>query len=184
MGNRFKVELSGIAGHDPVLRYTNTKGTPVAHVRIAVNFPAGNGETRTTWYALEFWGKMAQAAMEKIKKGYHVIGEGTECRPDQWKTKTGDPGFSIAIPMVYFEAHPPANQIQNVGSSAPTPSETGSSAGSPSTTEAEIALLQAAAERIRSGQATASANATPTPAVDDPLAQIAARVAALEQRRS
>jgi len=66
----------GRVGKDPELRRTKS-GAPVVHFRLATNerVSDGSGETRTEteWHNIVIWGKLAETAIEYVKKGRLMV---------------------------------------------------------------------------------------------------------------
>jgi len=80
MLNLNKTILTGHVGKDPEIKFTPT-GKKVARFNIATGVtykkPDGTQVTKTSWHIVEAWGKKADIAETYIKKGMHVLIEGT-----------------------------------------------------------------------------------------------------------
>ncbi|MEC9456068.1 MAG: single-stranded DNA-binding protein [Candidatus Neomarinimicrobiota bacterium] len=78
-GSVNKVILVGYLGQDPESRFT-PQGTAVANLGIATNesWKDQNGDTqeRTEWHRVVMYGRMAETAVEYMKKGQMVYVEG------------------------------------------------------------------------------------------------------------
>jgi len=74
-----KVILVGNLGQDPESRFT-PQGTAVTNLSIATNesWKDQNGETqdRTEWHRVVMYGRMAETAVEYMRKGQMVYVEG------------------------------------------------------------------------------------------------------------
>ncbi len=74
-----KVELSGFAGMDPEVKTMN-KGTQMLRFSLATSSSYKNSKDEwvrdTTWHNIVMWGKVAERALDKIKKGSFVKLEG------------------------------------------------------------------------------------------------------------
>lgn len=70
-----KLIVMGRVGSEPELRYT-PDGNGICNMSVAVQ--TGFGEKRyTTWYRASLFGKMAEFAVQNVKKGKRVLIEGT-----------------------------------------------------------------------------------------------------------
>ncbi|HNZ43716.1 MAG TPA: single-stranded DNA-binding protein [Bacteroidales bacterium] len=74
-----KVELSGFAGMDPEVK-TMSNGTQMLRFSLATSSSYKNSKDEwvrdTTWHNIVMWGKVAELASDKIKKGCFVKLEG------------------------------------------------------------------------------------------------------------
>jgi len=70
-----KVELSGFAGMDPEVKTMNN-GTQMLRFSLATSSSYKNSKEEwvrdTTWHNIVMWGKVAELASDKIKKGTFV----------------------------------------------------------------------------------------------------------------
>ncbi|MBH08763.1 MAG: single-stranded DNA-binding protein [Candidatus Marinimicrobia bacterium] len=84
-----KVILVGNLGQDPESRFTPA-GTAVTNLSIATNesWKDQNGETqeRTEWHRVVMYGRMAETAVEYMKKGQMVYVEG-RLNTREWEDK-------------------------------------------------------------------------------------------------
>lgn len=84
-----RVTLLGRTGKDPEKRYT-TQGTAVATFSLAttenVTKDRNNPTLKTTWHEIKCWGKLADMADEKIRKGDEVWVEG-RITTESWDDK-------------------------------------------------------------------------------------------------
>lgn len=87
------IEIIGNAGRNAEMRYL-PDGTPVVNTSIAVNEKV-NGEDRTTWYNVAFWGSMTKGA-QHIVTSQTVFVRGTP-QVEQWTDSGGNPRASIKI---------------------------------------------------------------------------------------
>lgn len=74
-----QVIIIGRLGKDPDMRFTPT-GQAVTSFSVATdrqyNDPAGNPVKETTWWRVQVWGKMAEAANSYLAKGKLVMAQG------------------------------------------------------------------------------------------------------------
>lgn len=74
------VELIGFLGHDPELK-TSANDRPFTRLSVATTErwkdKSGQYQERTDWHSVFFWGPRAEAAVRILKKGSHVLVEGT-----------------------------------------------------------------------------------------------------------
>jgi len=74
-----KVELSGFAGMDPEVK-TMSNGAQMLRLSLATSSSYKNKNEEwvreTTWHNIVMWGKVAELALDKIKKGTFVKLEG------------------------------------------------------------------------------------------------------------
>ena len=99
MGTNLNI-LEGNLGADPEIRYTN-EGTPVANFQIAINERWNDAETgekheRTEWVRIVAWRKHAKNAAEYLKKGSHVLIQGS-LRTRPWEDKDGNKRFTTEV---------------------------------------------------------------------------------------
>jgi single-strand DNA-binding protein len=73
------VTIVGNVGRDPELKKTKN-GNSFARVAIATNRnyqdDRGEWQAETTWYSVELWGKAAEIAAERVRKGMLVSAAG------------------------------------------------------------------------------------------------------------
>lgn len=103
--SRHMLIITGNLGRDPEMRYTN-EGTPVTKLRVATNHVYNNREgervTQTTWFAVDVWGKQAEACNEYLSKGrlVQVVGR---LKPNEygspriWFTSEDEPRASFDV---------------------------------------------------------------------------------------
>ena len=99
MGTNLNI-LEGNLGADPEIRYTAEK-TPVANFQIAINERWNDPETgekreRTEWVRIVAWRKHAENAAEYLKKGSHVLIQGS-MRTRPWEDKDGNKRFTTEV---------------------------------------------------------------------------------------
>jgi single-strand DNA-binding protein len=75
-----KVLIIGNLGQDPIIRYTPT-GSAVANLSVATTEKwkdkgSGDGQEKTEWHRIVFFGRLAEIAGEYLKKGAPVYIEG------------------------------------------------------------------------------------------------------------
>lgn len=86
------VQLIGNLGRDPEARYT-ANGKKYATVTLAVNrtwkTATGEKQERTDWFIVNVWGKLADIALQYLKKGRLVFVEG-RLQTDRWEDAKGE----------------------------------------------------------------------------------------------
>lgn len=95
-----KVILIGNLGKDPEVRYS-ANGTAVVNVTLATSETwrdkqTGEGQERTEWHTVVFFGKLAEIAGEYLRKGRQVYVEGS-LRTRKWQDKNGQDRYSTEI---------------------------------------------------------------------------------------
>ncbi len=100
-----KVELSGFAGMDPEVKTMNN-GTQMLRFSLATSSSYKNSKEEwvrdTTWHNIVMWGKVAELASDKIKKGTFVnLGGKIVCR--QFTGKNGSKQQAVEIKALSFE---------------------------------------------------------------------------------
>jgi single-strand DNA-binding protein len=74
------VELIGFIGQDPELKNSNS-GRPFTRLSVATTDrwkdKSGEPQERTEWHTVFCWGKRAEAAARLLKKGSHVLIDGS-----------------------------------------------------------------------------------------------------------
>ncbi|HPS28183.1 MAG TPA: single-stranded DNA-binding protein [Bacteroidales bacterium] len=100
-----KVELSGFAGMNPEVK-TMSNGTQMLRFSLATSSNYKNSKDEwvrdTTWHNIVMWGKVAELALDKIKKGSFVKLEGKiVCR--QYTDKNGVKQQAVEIMAFSFE---------------------------------------------------------------------------------
>jgi single-strand DNA-binding protein len=100
-----KVELSGFAGMDPEVK-TMKNGTQMLRFSLATSNSYKNnvGEwvKDTTWHNIVLWDKLAEQALDKIKKGTFVSITGKLVNR-QYSTKDGVKQHAVEIRVMSFE---------------------------------------------------------------------------------
>jgi single-strand DNA-binding protein len=88
-----RTEIIGNLGADPELRYLSD-GTPVCSFSVAVNesWPDANGQkqTRTTWYRVSAWRRLAETCASYLSKGRLVHVEGKMQTPRPYEGRDGE----------------------------------------------------------------------------------------------
>jgi single-strand DNA-binding protein len=94
MPNKLTVDLTGHAGRDAELKYTEN-GQALMSVSVAVNSWRRKDDP-PTWFNVTLWGKRAEALAQYIQKGdvVNVWGE-LDIRP--YTSNSGDPGISYDV---------------------------------------------------------------------------------------
>lgn len=95
-------QTSIIAGHlggDPVLRYTQG-GTAVCDFSVATSDSwtdaQGVKQTRTEWFKVTAWGKLAELCNQYLAKGRKVLVEGT-VSAHGWTDQKGEPRATLEL---------------------------------------------------------------------------------------
>ena len=98
-GSVNKVILVGNLGQDPESRFT-PQGTAVTNLSVATNesWKDQNGETqdRTEWHRVVMYGRMAETAVEYMRKGQMVYVEG-RLQTRSWEDKEGMKRYSTEV---------------------------------------------------------------------------------------
>jgi len=81
------ISLVGRVGTDPETREFNS-GTQKSTIRMAVSRGSKNGEEKTDWFSLVFWGKASELAASYIRKGDLLMVSG-RMESSQWTTNDG-----------------------------------------------------------------------------------------------
>ena len=92
MFNRNRIELIGNVGQNPETGST-TAGSSWARMSVATNErwkDSSTGEMReqTEWHQVVFWGNLAEVVSKYIRKGSHVLVEGT-LKSREYEDKSG-----------------------------------------------------------------------------------------------
>ena len=104
-----KVILVGHLGNDPESRYMPS-GSAVTNLRIATSESwrdknSGDQQERTEWHRVAMFGRLAEIAVEYLRKGSQVYIEGS-LRTRKWQDKEGKDRWSTEIV---------ANEMQMLG---------------------------------------------------------------------
>ena len=70
-----KVMLIGNVGNEPEIRATGS-GARVAKLRLATSYKRKDGEEKTEWHRLTFWGRLTDIVEQWVKKGDRLYVEG------------------------------------------------------------------------------------------------------------
>jgi single-strand DNA-binding protein len=94
-----RVQLIGYLGRDAEARYT-TKGTKYATFTVAVNrtWKSAEGEKHeaTDWFLINAWGRLADIAVQYLKKGRLVFVEG-RLQTDRWEDPKGETHYRTTV---------------------------------------------------------------------------------------
>ena len=94
-----RIELIGNVGRPPETRYTGG-GQAVTNFSIATNetYKDRNGEkqTKTTWWKLTAWGKLAEIVQQYVTKGQLIMVAGTGGERE-WQDKEGQKRTSFEV---------------------------------------------------------------------------------------
>lgn len=94
-----RVQLIGHLGRDAEARYT-PKGTKYATFTVAVNrsWKSAEGEKHemTDWFNINAWGKLADIAVQYLKKGRLVFIEG-RLQTDRWEDSKGETHYRTTV---------------------------------------------------------------------------------------
>ncbi len=87
-----RVQLIGNLGRDPEARFT-ANGKKYATFTLAVNrswkSATGEKQEHTDWFMINVWGKLADFALQYLKKGRLVFIEG-RLQTDRWEDAKGE----------------------------------------------------------------------------------------------
>jgi single-strand DNA-binding protein len=94
-----RVQLIGYLGRDAEARYT-AKGTKYATFTVAVNrtWKSAEGEKHeaTDWFLINAWGRLADIAVQYLKKGRLVFVEG-RLQTDRWEDPKGETHYRTTV---------------------------------------------------------------------------------------
>lgn len=94
-----RVQLIGHLGRDAEARYT-PKGTKYATFSVAVNrtWKSAEGEKHemTDWFFVNAWGRLADIAVQYLKKGRLVFVEG-RLQTDRWEDTKGETHYRTTV---------------------------------------------------------------------------------------
>jgi single-strand DNA-binding protein len=94
-----RVQLIGHLGRDAEARYT-AKGTKYATFNLAVNrtWKSAEGEKHeaTDWFLINAWGRLADIAVQYLKKGRLVFVEG-RLQTDRWEDPKGETHYRTTV---------------------------------------------------------------------------------------
>ena len=94
-----RVQLIGHLGRDAEARYT-PKGTKYATFSVAVNrtWKTAEGEKHeaTDWFFVNAWGRLADIAVQYLKKGRLVFVEG-RLQTDRWEDPKGEAHYRTTV---------------------------------------------------------------------------------------
>ena len=94
-----RVQLIGYSGRDAEARYT-AKGTKYATFTVAVNrtWKSAEGEKHeaTDWFLINAWGRLADIAVQYLKKGRLVFVEG-RLQTDRWEDPKGETHYRTTV---------------------------------------------------------------------------------------
>jgi single-strand DNA-binding protein len=94
-----RVQLIGYLGRDAEARYT-TKGAKYATFTVAVNrtWKSAEGEKReaTDWFLINAWSRLADIAVQYLKKGRLVFVEG-RLQTDRWEDPKGETHYRTTV---------------------------------------------------------------------------------------
>lgn len=95
-----KLTIVGNVGNAPELRYTNS-GTPVASFNVATNraFTGQDGtkQTKTVWFKVTAWRKLAELVDQYVVKGMQVLVTGELEEPRAYIGRDGEPHATIEV---------------------------------------------------------------------------------------
>lgn len=94
----------------------------LAMCSLAVNRSKGKGEQETSYFDLQFWNKLAETAVQYLKKGKHIAIKG-ELQQQRWKAKDGKGRSKILINVHSMEFLPDGQKSNNGGNSQNTQSQ-------------------------------------------------------------
>ena len=122
-----KVILIGNLGQDPEARFT-PQGTAVTNLSIATNESwkdqSGEMQDRTEWHRVVMYGRMAETAIEYMKKGQMVYVEG-RLHTREWEDQNQIKRKTTEIrcdnfTMLGKRSEAPAGQVQDTMSPSPS----------------------------------------------------------------
>ncbi len=93
------VQLIGNLGRDPEARYT-ASGKKYATFTLAVNrtwkTTTGEKQEHTDWFIVNIWGKLADIALQYLKKGRLVFADG-RLQTDRWEDTKGETHYRTTV---------------------------------------------------------------------------------------
>lgn len=94
-----KITIVGYLGRDPELRYT-PQGTPVCNFSVATTErrkdKGGEPQDITTWFRVNYWGRLAELASQYLAKGRQVYIEG-RLTTQEWQDRDGNTRTSLEV---------------------------------------------------------------------------------------
>jgi single-strand DNA-binding protein len=135
-----KLILIGRLGRDPEMRYT-TDGTPVTSFSVATDRKwtdaSGQAQSKTTWFKVSAWRRLAETCNQYLTKGQLVYIEGEISEPRVWQGKDGQSRASLEVTAqnVKFLGGRPGGASAEAGASAGAPA--GESAPPPAASDEE-----------------------------------------------
>jgi single-strand DNA-binding protein len=95
-----QVIIIGRLGRDPESRFLQD-GTQIASFSVAVDKKwkdkSGTQQSKTTWFRVTAWNKLAEICNQYLKKGALVMVEGEMVAPKAYLDKQGQPAASLDI---------------------------------------------------------------------------------------
>ena len=82
MGSIITVSITGYVGSEPQLRQVGEQR--VASFSVAVNRTTSNGNQQTLWVRVNCWNKLADVAMNYVKRGSLLMANTEWLRPSAW----------------------------------------------------------------------------------------------------
>lgn len=126
-----RVILIGNLGRDPEIRYA-TSGDAIANFSIATTETwkdkSGEKQEKTEWHRISMFGRLAEIAVEYLKKGSSVYIEG-RLQTRKWQNKEGQDQYTteiIANHMTMLGGKDSASAPAQKPASSAKPAETGS----------------------------------------------------------
>lgn len=99
-----EIIVIGRVGRDPELRHTKS-GVPSAFTSVATDYRPKDGDPRTDWHNIIFWGDLAERAMARVKKGVGIWVRG-RMRYRSFETEDGQKKFQAEIVAERFSVIP------------------------------------------------------------------------------
>lgn len=123
-----KLTIVGNVGNAPELRYTNS-GVPVASFNVATNrvFTTADGEknTKTVWFKVTAWRKLAELVDQYVTKGMQVLVTGEIEEPRAYIGRDGEPHATIEVTADVVRFMSRSDHDQGHGTSTGKPADTG-----------------------------------------------------------
>ncbi len=95
MGTSINMQITGFVGSDPQVRQVGEQR--VASFSVAVSRKNRSGEKQTLWVRVNCWNRLADVALQYVKKGSLIQATSEWLRLSAWTDQSGTPQPSLDI---------------------------------------------------------------------------------------
>lgn len=95
MGTSINLQVTGFVGSDPQVKTVGEQ--QVASFSVAVSRKNGGGKKQTLWLRVNCWNKLADVAVQYVKKGSLVQVTTEWLRPSAWVDQSGAPQANLDL---------------------------------------------------------------------------------------